>query len=247
MAPSFLVLASKQTRPSHPADALAYSYSTARRRCFQKENVLRRSSGKVSISRSKLYNDAPPSGGPVWQELRDESYLEGRLWANELHDRLDKPGWTFQTILDWFEPYFDFLMLHVDGHDSGPLLPANFLDCTPFNIVRKRDGEFVPFDLEWVSQAPIPLDFLLFRGLFYTLNETITVARPDYIQDLHVLNIMRRLLASVGVAIDDKGWKNSLNLRKRSRRALWAAMPQYREPTGWMHVSRLGSKMFVRN
>ncbi len=111
-------------------------------------------------------------------------------------------------------------MLHVDGHDSGPLLPANFLDCTPFNIVRKRDGEFVPFDLEWVSQAPIPLDFLLFRGLFYTLNETITVARPDYIQDLHVLNIMRRLLASVGVAIDDKRVEELFELEETQQKSV---------------------------
>ncbi len=202
LAPSFLILATKQSRQLLPSDVLAYSYSTTRRRCFQKENILRRRSGQLSISRSKLYNIAPPDGGP-WQELRNERYEHGRLWANELHDRLDKPGWTFQTILDWFEPYFDFLMQHVEGRNGVPLLPANFLDCSPFNVVRKRDGAFVSFDLEWVSQAPVPLDFLLFRGLFYTLNETITVARPDYIQDLHILNIMLRLMASVGLKIND--------------------------------------------
>jgi SAM-dependent methyltransferase len=202
LAPSFLVLASRKTRPLLQSDVLAYSYSTTRRRCFQKENILLRKRGKLFICRSKVYNDAPPAGGPSWQELHDERYQEGRLWVNDLHERLDKPGWTFQTILDWFQPYFDFLMQNVVGHAGRPLLPANFLDCTPFNIIRKRDGAFVPFDLEWVSQEPVPLDFLLFRGLFYTLNETITVARPDYIQDLHVLNIMLRLMASVGLQID---------------------------------------------
>jgi hypothetical protein len=202
LAPSFLVLAAKQSRQLLPSDVLAYSYSTIRRRCFQKENILGRRSGQLSISRNKLYNIAPPVG-EAWQELRDERYEQGRLWANELHDRLDKPGWTFQTILDWFEPYFDFLMQHVEGRNGVPLLPANFLDCSPFNVVRKRDGAFVAFDLEWVSRAPVPLDFLLFRGLFYTLNETITVARPDYIQDLHILNIVLRLMATVGLEIND--------------------------------------------
>jgi hypothetical protein len=183
---------------------LAHSYSTNRRRCFQKENIILWKRGQLLIDRGKLYDSAPPVGGPSHQELRDELYHEGRLWANELHDRLDQPGWTFQTILDWFEPYFDFLMEHVEVHGGRRVLPANFLDCTPFNVVRKRDGAFVAFDLEWVSQAPVSMDFLLFRGLFYTLNETITVARPDYMEDLHAISIICRLMTSVGVPIDDK-------------------------------------------
>jgi SAM-dependent methyltransferase len=203
LAPSFLVLATKESRPLLQPDVLAYSYSTARRRCFQKETLIWRKNDSLSISRTKLYDVAPPAGMAACQELRDEQYEHGRLWANELHERLDKPNWTFHTILDWFDPYLDFLMQHVDGHNGGPQLPPNFLDCTPFNVVRKSDGTFVAFDLEWVSQAPIPLDFLLFRGLFYTLNETITVARPDYIQDLHILDIVVRLIRSSGLQIDD--------------------------------------------
>lgn len=217
-APSFLVLASKQDRPLLRRDVLAYGYSTTRRRCFQKENILARERDKLFMCRSKLYHSVLPATLPSWQELYDESYLEGRVWANELCQRLDKPGWSFQTILDWFEPYFDFLTQHVDGSDDRRVLPPNFLDCTPFNILRKSNGTFVPFDLEWISRGPVPLDFLLFRGLFYTLNETITVARPDYIQDLHVLNIVLRLMASVGLQIDDRRVTELFELEDRQQK-----------------------------
>ena len=200
-APSFFVLASKHARPAFEGDFLAYTATTLRRRCFQKANVLTRRRGRFVFRRHKLYEELPFEEGFSRQQLSDEPYFKGRLWANELYDRLDKPGWTFDTIQDWFQPYLEFLMHHSELRDGQRLLPPNFLDCTPFNLVRRPDGRFEAFDLEWIAREPVPLDLLLFRSLFYTIAGTISVAAPRVPSDLRVLSIVLQLIEGAGLKV----------------------------------------------
>jgi hypothetical protein len=199
-AHSFFVAASK-TRPSKSLlreDVLAYMYTAMRRRCFQKENLLARKSGGLVVSRRKLYADLPPDGQAVKQQLNDEPFIRGRLWVNELYEKLDVPGWSFQTLLEWFEPYCDFLLQSAAKRDAGLVLPDTFLDCTPFNLIRKLDNGWEPFDLEWTWHEPVPLDWVLFRSILYALNGTLTVAEPHSVPDLHIMGLALQLLAGVG-------------------------------------------------
>ncbi len=197
-APAFFVVAAKEPRPRLLPDTLAYAYTNIRQRCFQKENLLIRERGKLLFRRRKLHDAAGAEGTVSRQELRDERFLRGRLWANELCGRLDQPGWTFQTIRDWFQPYFEFLARNAEG---GRLLPPDFLDCTPFNIIRRANGAFEPFDLEWIAPQPVPMDLVLVRGLLYTFNATVSTAAPGEPLDLHIVNLSLRLLETVGLPV----------------------------------------------
>ncbi len=206
LANSFVILASrdKPAKPRIDSRTLAYSYAVMRRRCYQKSNLVVRTGGKLVVRRAHLHDSAPRDGAKYRQALEHEAFVPGRIYANELYDLLDRPGWNFQGVMNWFRPYYEFLVSHASvSEPANKLLPANFVDCTPFNIVRQADGRFVPFDLEWVAQSPVPLKFVLFRGLLYCLNSSVAVGNPGEELDLGVLNLTTRMIREAGETLDE--------------------------------------------
>jgi hypothetical protein len=219
LAGAFLVLASKTPHFVLKPDVLAYSYSTARRRRFQKENLFTRENDRLFVRRARLYDDeAAPDGRFSKQELTDETYLEGRLWVNDLYDRLDRRDWTFEAILDWFKPYFDLLAQHAEEIDGCRVVPPHFLDCTPFNVIRNACGDMQPFDLEWIWPRPVPLDWVLFRGLFYALHGTLTVAAPQSGTDRNIIALTLRLMEACGLLANEERLEEIFELEERQQK-----------------------------
>jgi SAM-dependent methyltransferase len=206
LANSFLIVASKASDAPQrlDADILAYIYAVRRRRCYQKQALLVHRQGALKIERRRLYDTPAQEPSPYWQELRDEVYLPGQVYANELYKTLDTPGWTFSDVLEWARPYYNLLLANECSEvrdftpDSRLMLPPNFTDCTPFNLVRNGDGPLHPFDLEWHAREPLPLDFVLFRGLLYTLRGSITVAPYGSVPTLIIQEMVRDLIRGLG-------------------------------------------------
>ena len=94
---------------------------------------------------------------PYGHRVMDECYISGELYSDELYRGANSPGWKLEEIARWAQPWLEYLRtcLHSDG--SGPaLLPPEFLDCVPFNLVRRADGTLAPFDLEHIAEEPGP-------------------------------------------------------------------------------------------
>jgi hypothetical protein len=49
------------------------------------------------------------------------------------------------------------------------VLPGSRLDAVPANLVRDRSGALVDIDLEWEADTPVPLTWVLIRGLVNTM------------------------------------------------------------------------------
>ncbi len=183
---SFLVVASKSTPPPiDPADR-AHFYASERGRPFNKVTHIRRERSGLIARRERLYGEHNDSCGEYSHVVEDEPFLVGDLYVSELVRIVNRLDWTAEDIAVWAKPWLEFLLANALSEKGGdnratrgsedPLLPGNFVDCTPFNVVRLPDNTLQPFDLEYVANEPLPLSFVAFRGLYVSLKKRLTVA-----------------------------------------------------------------------
>jgi len=187
---SFLVIAGPGGSSSNTGlssgDDLVYSYNSARQKCYCKSNIFtRQANGVIRVVRQRLYPDAPcPTGQPVGHVIMDEDYIPGKLLSAGAFDIVTREGWTIAMLHDWAARYHQVLLDHRDppgDETSDPAihaLPGQYLDLTPFNILITEEGKAVEFDQEWLTREHIPLYFIFFRGLVYSLDKISMVALP---------------------------------------------------------------------
>ncbi len=173
MSNSFLILVRKAGRQQDPIggskSAVAFSYSTYRRRHYSKETRIEEHNDSWIIRRRRLYPDAPASD-EIIHLITDEKLYPGTQLGDLLFPIINRPGWTIDHVIEWARPWVDFLHTHAsptnDDAILSPTLPQNFLDCTPFNIIRLPNGTLLPFDLEYRSKTPVSFAHVIFRGLY---------------------------------------------------------------------------------
>jgi hypothetical protein len=78
------------------------------------------------------------------------------------------------------------------------------VDCTPFNILQDASGGFHAFDLEYISDRPLPLDAVVFRGLWQSFARIHRCAPPDVsVPDL-TLDVVTSIMAKCEMPIEQK-------------------------------------------
>ncbi|MDO6432590.1 glycosyltransferase [Flavitalea sp. BT771] len=169
-----------------PDEALVYSYNSARQKCYCKSNIFTRGdTGAIQVLRQRLYPDAPcPTGQPMEHLIIDEAYIPGKLLSAGAFDIITREGWTVDGLHDWAARYYQVLLDH--SHPGGdatigtghPILPGQYLDLTPFNILITGEGKATVFDQEWRTPENVPLYFIFFRGLVYSLDKMSMYALP---------------------------------------------------------------------
>jgi 2-polyprenyl-3-methyl-5-hydroxy-6-metoxy-1,4-benzoquinol methylase len=159
---------------------LAWVYSTGRGRRFAKETLLMAGAAGLTVQRQRLYPQLAPQEHSLMQRICRREVIPGRLYSTRLVGLLNRRGWSPQHIADWAIPWVTYLEEHsVPSETAGlPNLPGTLLDCCPFNMVQMEDGRFETFDLEWLVDAPVPLVYVLMRGLFHCLLQVKSVATP---------------------------------------------------------------------
>jgi SAM-dependent methyltransferase len=181
MANSFLILAKQRAAgsASEARDADLWIYSTERRRCFAKEKTITARPQGVAVSVRPVYADSPPPG-PYQQVLVvDERYIAGQVFASSFYPVVNRPGWTFEDVADWARPWVEWLASLGNGEVTrDALVPAQFLDAVPRNVIVTSAGEFVPFDLEWRAPSDLPLGYMVHRGLLSVFRQLNSVAPP---------------------------------------------------------------------
>jgi len=183
---SFLVVASPtdiaaMVEPSQ----IAFTYTSFRQKPYCKENIFVHSGpGNITVMRNKLYPDLRSEGAPIYHRLENEPFFFGRLLAMEATDLVSREGWTVEELAPWARQYYDILKGHALATDTTPsapgdmVIPGAYLDLTPFNIIIDKEGEPTIFDQEWYCKEDIPLYFILFRGIVYTLDKISFYALP---------------------------------------------------------------------
>ena len=181
LANSFVLLARRREArgPVWTTPHLLHHYSTDRLPEYAVEMSICGSHGDAWVRRRHLFGLEPPPLSPYGQQLTDERYIPGELYSDELYRVLNSAGWKLEDLARWAEPWVNYLRTSAFSQESGPaLLPPDFLDCTPFNLVRRADGTLSAFDLEYVAEEPLPLAYVVFRGLWASLMRSSTCAKP---------------------------------------------------------------------
>jgi len=172
---SHVVIARLNDAP-HPGcqRPLATIYSTNRSRCFIKETVIWRGPVGLRARSNRLAGGERCGNPPLQQVLGEEPFVPGAIYTADLVKIVNRRDWTADHVTDWAK---DWIAL-ARGAASGRRLPGRFVDCIPANVIRARDGRLVVIDLEWVYGDEIPLEFVLFRGLYWSLADAARSCAP---------------------------------------------------------------------
>jgi glycosyltransferase involved in cell wall biosynthesis/SAM-dependent methyltransferase len=170
LANSFLIIASNHTSNFVDSNALCYTYSSKRKKEFCKSNKIELKNDEYKVIREKSYPQFKNKTKKINQILKNENYIFGDLFLNELIKIVGNNNWTIQQIVEWAQPWKNTLVsksINISDNEI-PLLDGIYFDATPFNFI-KSNNSYIFFDLEWESKKQLKLDFILFRGLYYSL------------------------------------------------------------------------------
>lgn len=200
LANSFLMIAAPEPMPaptpaSTPQD-LAFHYSIRDKRGYSKETVIfRDEGGDLKVRRASLFDREADGQGIVWSP-KDEPFYKGRGYIGGLLDLAKKPRCDIAAIADWCRPWLDFLDAHAVASEDGPILPEDFIDCIPLNLV--HNGRSVQFyDREWVLRTKPLRAHVVFRGVHWALSTIASLVYWDEARRWKILDLTRLVLARV--------------------------------------------------
>ncbi|TCK07255.1 class I SAM-dependent methyltransferase [Marinobacterium mangrovicola] len=210
LANSHLMLA--HTQPGNTwqeKDSLAYYYSPKRGASTSQELAFHKNTSTesgISVWRRNIGNTLLTAGDAGW---REEPYQPGEVHSDLLQAVLQRPGWTLDMVCEWAETWITSLRRAVmpecveglvpegwQGYQTW--LPAHFLDAAPRNLIIKPDDSTVWIDLEWKREHPLPIELVVFRGLFVTFYGIKTVAAPANTELLDGNVLLHRVMEHFG-------------------------------------------------
>lgn len=114
-------------------------------------------------------------------------YHPGEIYGDGLTKLMNIPGWCVADIAGWAVPWVVALGEHafktesteIEGTSFDVFLPSNFFDAIPLNLaVDGKSGAARFFDVELDLETPLPLEFLVFRGLCIMIHRIRSCAKP---------------------------------------------------------------------
>jgi len=175
MANSFLILARKNgaVLPRWQPSALAYQYDSDRLPGYDRESRIQRDSSGLFVRRRCLHPDSATNSS-YDHRVTDEPWPAGASYMDGLYSIVNRPGWTHTAIAGWAEPWFQHLCAHATAGPSS--LPGELVEYIPSRLITASDGTIRTFDLEFTARDPLPIDFVVFRGLLESLLRIRTCA-----------------------------------------------------------------------
>lgn len=163
--------------------------------CNRKVNVFR---GKKDVRTGKFVETL-------------EEYIESVTHASKLINLLQKPGWTYKEIEEWFFTWVNALVKYQINSDKTykPLrfhdiyLPSNFIDAIPRNLMFDKSGEPIFIDLEWSLSSYCSLPLVIYRGLVAEFCTITSVAIPEKTDFIDPNLLLERLLKSLGIQLSE--------------------------------------------
>ncbi|WP_295624654.1 bifunctional 2-polyprenyl-6-hydroxyphenol methylase/3-demethylubiquinol 3-O-methyltransferase UbiG [uncultured Nitrosomonas sp.] len=190
LANSFLIVAANSSEDDLRSGSLAYYFSTDRRSDFCKETIFVRSDESILVKRRALPTNSFPE--PIenahlfFQPPCDLAYFRGKTLYQKFVAIVTRPDWSIKEIQHYFSKYLEIILeiVHSEGHLCSSqlqniLLPGDYLDAIPSNIVMTDDGKAVYIDREWCALQGISLDYLLFRAITSLMKGISTFSQPQ--------------------------------------------------------------------
>ena len=197
---SFLVMAENGAGQDGPAkDILAYTYNSIRSKPYCLQNsFVKNESGCILVKKSRLYPMATVPAGLncVTHNIRDEHYYSGELLMRKAVSIISREGWRLEDLQQWCQLYYNILQSHSIRKDGVWQIPGKFIDLTPFNLIEGKKG-IHSFDQEWVAAGDLPLYYVFFRGILYSLLNILFFNRPGPEVPHNLLELVISLINTV--------------------------------------------------
>jgi hypothetical protein len=173
---SFLVVGSRCCAWSGSMDALAHSFATERRAEFATHTRIADSARGLIVEKTRLSDAARPpiihAGGlEIEHSVGTEPFAAGSSPCWDIATALAR-GEQAIAVFDSQIPWLDYLLSQaLVGATSVAAcsLPGDLIDAGPHNVRVGAAGVTV-FDREWVSRSPVPLAWVLLRGVGVNLH-----------------------------------------------------------------------------
>lgn len=183
---------------------LAKIYAASRKPAWASETTIRRNSSGLRVGKSGLgiANSKEIAVGSFTlshQLSSDEPYLPGDLLLHKFQ-RLAPDG-DLEKFAKLARQWLDFLL---QGNAPGGvslsdrLVPGHYLDCIPANLIVTDTGVLTMIDLEWHVREPIPLAWVILRGLVNTLYQCTF---PDNFGHRNCQGVIAELLSLMDVDV----------------------------------------------
>lgn len=186
---SFLLVATADSQAPANTNELAFAFSVERAPQFCTQTRFLRSGSEIRVFKERIASPVtnqsaiPVSVGnmSITNQLIEAEYRPGRqlLWA--LLEARARNG-DLDAIVQALYPWMEFLVRHARGAGSlgladsaksadlsSYLLPGDFLDCTPFNLLDSGSEAFA-IDMEWQADGDISLGWVVTRGVLWSLS-----------------------------------------------------------------------------
>lgn len=189
-ANSFLIIASPTVQPLVVAGDLAYHYSTTRYAAYCKETIFASFDDeniKVRYKRLCKQNSESEIANPLIAFIcpEEDKYVFGKPLAQEFTDIVTRDGWTFEQVDIFLKRYLVALESNlraegfsVDLKSIHAVLPGQYLDCMPQNMIVDPMGNVYVIDKEWRFNEPVELGHLIFRSFVFMCDSISRFGRP---------------------------------------------------------------------
>lgn len=211
LANSFIIAASPRQQSALDADILAFHYSTERRIQFCKEALFRKTlnQGIEVVYRPLAQSSQADSDIYRFDLPEKESYRSGQVFSQRYLELFKRPGWTLAELATLIGTHCKYLLdlsgiaRDVTDVTTRTLLPAEFLDALPQNIIIAPDGTPQLFDLEWRATTDVELGNIVFRGLFFLLHHASEIAPLAEAPGISRRGFIERAMEAAGLPLDE--------------------------------------------
>ncbi|AIR89968.1 glycosyltransferase [Pseudomonas cremoricolorata] len=189
LANSFLIVAACSQCETPDDPVLAYHYSVGRKTLYCKESLFVQTADGIQVEYKKL--GGPPSTECELDEAgvfnyvlpRIDAYASGKVLSLDFLDSAARHDWTIDSFAPFVSRYLGYLQTlledagtPVDLRSAKSILPGQFIDAVPQNIVIQADGTPRLIDVEWEMAGGVELGHLMMRALLLLM----AAANPFY-------------------------------------------------------------------
>ena len=220
-ANSFLAVATKRPCDTGKTRDFAWVYSVGKRKTtFCTETRFYDDNGAVGIKKTRLAKAAAVFGGdaqcPLNHRIDPGPYVTGRLAGWDVIKACLTDD-TIEGLAASFHPWFKALLSEADtivDRPADPLesrnLKGDMVDATPFNCMLGPAGATF-FDREWCIQGRIPLGWVLYRSVLWSLTACLFRTKGE----INVVEIMSRICRDHDLGWDDASVSSWAAMEKR--------------------------------
>lgn len=182
---------------------------------FAKRVCIKKGDNAIKVEKTRIAPGESPQTENLLHMVKNESYHNGELLSSRLSRIVMRRDWTLEEFFEALTPLVDILKGNMD---SEGLCDGALMDLTPFNIVMEEDGPRA-FDLEWVSKERLPIQFILYRGIYHTLGKLIPMRKSSKHNVSTFLELFEEFIKRLNLPVaeispDQLWWKEGRFMQK---------------------------------